>query len=170
MPVKVAGVFISSLIVFYAGIMSSRYVNEMVPDTRDVAAGWIEKWMYEDVSPDASIMLFGQYDSNLPYRVIKSRTFSDRISWSSSLDDMLMRKPDYIVVSSLNYDRYFQYKMYGDRYSMDLEIYYKFYRILFETHRPVMSFSSSLPRLGINNPVILVYRVDYDKLKALWTM
>jgi hypothetical protein len=154
-------ILIFSIIVLYAGVTSARYDAEMVPDTRDDAALWLYQLMTTEKAADETVMLFGIL-KYLPYSIIKPNHIRDRVILSDSLITFLEKQPTYLVISSFDFDRYFMYEKHATQRSDYNELYLKFYKALFETHKPAVSFSSSLRRIGFNNPTILIYRIDYS--------
>lgn len=148
-------------IVIYAGGTSARYDSEMVPDTRDDAAQWLYQMMSSRAS-DETVMLFGLIPQYLPYSIMIPTHIRDRVTVSASLSTFIEEKPTYLVISSFNYERYFMYEKLSTDRAEQGEQSLKFYKFLFKTHKPAVSFSSSLRRIGFNNPTIFIYRIDYS--------
>jgi hypothetical protein len=159
---KASSVVILSSIVLYAGITSARYNAEMVPDTRDDAAQWLYQLMTIERASDETVMLFGLIPKYLPYSIMIPKHMRDRVTLSDSLNTFIEEKPTYFVISSFNYDRYFMYEKHSTHRSERSEQFLIFYKSLFKTHEPAVSFSSSLRRIGFNNPTIFIYRLDYS--------
>jgi hypothetical protein len=133
----------------------------MVPDTRDDAAQWLYQMMSSSAS-DETVMLFGLIPQYLPYSIMIPKHIRDRVTVSASLSTFIEEKPTYLVISSFNYDRYFMYEKLSTDRAEQGEQSLKFYKFLFKTHKPAVSFSSSLRRIGFNNPTIFIYRIDYS--------
>jgi len=153
---------IFSTIVLYAGVTSARYDAEMVPDTRDDAAQWLYQLMTTESAVDETVMLFGLIPKYLPYSIMIPENMRERVALSDSLSTFIEKKPTYLVISSFNYDRYFMYEKHSTQRSERGEQFLRFYTSLLEHHKPIASFSSSLRRIGFNNPTILIYRLDYS--------
>jgi hypothetical protein len=162
---KTAGIVAASLIVISAGIASAGYDRAMVPDTRDSAAAWIEKWLDESLPPHQSVALF-EKKNYLPYRILLSKV-RHRPYVAYDVAMLFETYPEYIVVSDFAFDRYFLYDKYASNYVKDYEIFLRFYKKLFATHTPYIEFKPDLPQIGFNNPTIRVYKMDYSKLESV---
>jgi hypothetical protein len=161
--VKTAGIVAASLIVISAGTVSARYDRAMVPETRDSAAAWLEKWLEESLPPDHSVALF-EKKNYLPYRILLSKA-RQRSYVAYDVAMLFETYPEYIVVSNFAFDRYFLYDAYASNYVKDYEIFLRFYKTLFATHTPYIEFKPDLPQIGFNNPTIRVYKMDYSRLE-----
>ena len=161
---RTAGIIAASLIVISTGIISAKYDRAMVPDTRDSAAQWLNKWIENSMPPEQSLVLF-ENPNYLPSRGL-SLKFRDRIFRAFDVELLFKGQPEYIVVSDFNFTRYFVYEKYATNYVGDYQTFLRFYKTLFSTHTPLIEFKADLPKIGFNNPVIRVYRMDYSKLES----
>jgi hypothetical protein len=135
------------------GFEAVRQVEAMRPDTRDQARNWI----FRNLPPGARIIIPGltwytpfggssrQYG---PYEIaaMQRPSFSELLT--ASLDSRA-----YLVVSSFTYQRHLDFP--------DVEPgMTRFYRMLFEQHTALATFSIPFDPLGFHNPTIRIYRLS----------
>jgi 4-amino-4-deoxy-L-arabinose transferase-like glycosyltransferase len=127
-------------------------VHAMRPDTRDTARAWI----FQRVPPGSRLIIpsllyyspiaYASRPLGFPYDAVPSAPRSS-MTLANGMDPRA-----YLIVSSFDYQRYL------DHPDVDPEAS-EFYRLLFDRHSPLATFSVPFQPLGFHNPTIQIYHL-----------
>lgn len=144
----------SSLMVIF-GIVISSYrsmtlASEITPDTRDQAA----KWLTQVVEPSETVLIdWEAYGPQLKDTKFKLQ-YADPTKFIIDLavDNLKNSSADYLVLSSLHYDRYFSQPGIP-------EVYRNVVRDIFSRYPRVAEFSAESGTYGFHNPRISIFKL-----------
>jgi 4-amino-4-deoxy-L-arabinose transferase-like glycosyltransferase len=143
------------LIAVSFGISISAYrsitlASEIIPDTRDQAA----TWLIENVDSTAKVIIdweqYGPQFKEAPFTVAYLNP--ETVIVDLAINNLIKQESDYLVLSSLHYDRYFSQPNINPGFRTVI-------RKLFSTYPIVAEFEASHGTFGFHNPKISILKI-----------
>ncbi len=154
---RLAGIAIGLILILFPLCKSIILAAGVHSDTRDLAARWIE----ENLPPESRILMGSRSYSPQNFAPSNFEVTYDVNIHTKSVQKLIEKEIDYIVVNSFQYDRY----QFSRKFTEEAQEAYEAYELyereleLIKLFQPRFSFQS----YGQHNPIIRIYKIPPDK-------